>query len=39
LENLASANIKKIKGAKHKKQEEALPIWMGLLNAEKGTAT
>ena len=38
-ENLASANIKKMKGAKHKKQEEALAIWMGLLNAENGTAT
>jgi hypothetical protein len=28
-----------MKGAKHKKQEEALAIWMGLLNAENGTAT
>jgi hypothetical protein len=28
-----------VKEAKHKKQEEALAIWMGLLNTENGTAT
>jgi len=27
-----------MKGAKHKKQKEALVIWMGMLNAENGTA-
>jgi hypothetical protein len=28
-----------MKGAKHKKQEEALAIWMRLLNAENGAAS
>jgi len=28
-----------MKEAKHKKQEESSVIWMGLLNAENGTAT
>jgi hypothetical protein len=28
-----------MKGAKHKKQEEALAICMGLLNAENATVT
>ena len=36
-ENLASANIKKVKGAKHEKLEEALTIWIR-LHAKNGTA-
>jgi hypothetical protein len=28
-----------MKGAKHKKLEQALKIWIGLLNTKNGTAT
>jgi hypothetical protein len=39
VDNKASADIEKAKSAKHEKQEEALAIRIGQLNAKKCTAT
>ena len=39
MNNLASAKIQKMKGAKHEKMKEALAIWIEQLNVKNGTAT
>lgn len=37
--NLAGANIQKMKGTKHEELEEALTIWVEQLHVKNGTAT
>ena len=39
MDNEASADVERAKCAKHEKQEEALAIRIGQLNAKKCTAT